>query len=58
MEAIVIHQSPQNCSTLRRLQNITMWGPHDKKKGADSEALLGAVVCQNSFSFGRQSTVI
>ena len=58
MEAIFTPHSPQNCSTIRPFPNTTMWGPREKKKGADSRALLGPVVCPNSFSFGPQSTVI
>ena len=58
MEAIFTRNCPQNYSTIRPCQNTTMWGPHEKKKGADSRALLGPVVCQNSFSFGPQSAVI
>ena len=58
MEAILTPHSPQNCSTIRPFQNTTMWGSHEKQKGADSRALLGPVVCQNSFRFGPQSTVI
>ena len=45
MEAIFTHHSPQNCSTIRPFQNTIMWGPHEKKKGADRRALLGPVVC-------------
>ena len=52
MEAIVTQHGPQSCSTLRPFQNAIMWGPHEKKKRAASRALLGPLVCQNSFSFG------
>ena len=55
MEVIFTSDSPQNCSTIRPFQNTTMWGPHEKKKEADSRALLGPVVCQNSFSFGHKA---
>ena len=58
MEAIFTPNSPQNSSTLRPFQNTTIWVPHDKKREADSRALLGLVVCQNSSTFGRQKTVI
>ena len=58
MVAIVTHHGPQSCSTLRLFQNTTMWSPREKKKGAHSRALLGPVVCQNSFSFGPKSTMI
>ena len=58
MEANFTPHSPKNCSTIRPFQNTTMWEPHEKKKGADSRAILGPVVCKNSFSFGPQSTVI
>ena len=58
MEAIFTPHRPQNCCTLRPFQSTTMWGPHGKKKRAAMRALLGAMVCQNSFAFGPQSTVI
>ena len=58
MEANFTPHSPQNCSTIRPFQNTTMWVPHEKQKGADSPALLGPVVCENSFSFGPQSSAI
>ena len=51
-------QSPQNYSTIHPFQNTTMWIPNEKKKGAGSGALLGPVVCQQSFIFGPQSIVI
>ena len=57
MEAIFTPHGPQNCSTFRPFQNTTMWGPHEKKKQADSQALFGPVVCQKSLSFGPKSTM-
>ena len=52
IETIVTPYGPLNCSTLRLFRNTTMWVSHEKKKRAHSRALLGLVVCQNSFSFG------